>query len=82
MEIPFKSLKKDTLNKVIESFIVREGTDYGDVETSLTKKVDQVMGQLQSGSIKLLYSEKEQSINLVTKEKLNEYLNNQEEEFN
>ena len=36
-------LEPDTLRAVIESFVLREGTDYGEHETSLEAKVAQVL---------------------------------------
>jgi hypothetical protein len=35
-------LEPDTLRAVIESFVLREGTDYGEHETSLEAKVAQM----------------------------------------
>ncbi len=77
MEVPYQSLKNDTLMKVIESFVVREGTEYGEHDVPLAKKVEQVLAELKGGKIKLLYSEKEGSINLVTQETLQQYLSEQ-----
>ena len=42
-------LEPDTLRAVIESFVLREGTDYGVRETSLEDKVAQVLKQLRRG---------------------------------
>ena len=47
MKIPHQQLSPDTLNSVVEEFITRNGTDYGDHEISLEKKVQQVIGQLE-----------------------------------
>ena len=38
MIIPWQSLKEETLINLIESFILREGTDYGAEELSLSEK--------------------------------------------
>ena len=35
MIIPFEQLDKDTLYNLIESYVLREGTDYGEVEASI-----------------------------------------------
>jgi uncharacterized protein YheU (UPF0270 family) len=42
-------LEPDTLRAVIESFVLREGTDYGVRETALEDKVAQVLIQLRRG---------------------------------
>ena len=49
MEIPHSQLSKEVLDAVIEEFITREGTDYGDRVISLDDKVEQVRGQLDRG---------------------------------
>ena len=40
MIIPEDTLKAETLNRVIEEFVLREGTDYGLREFSLEQKVN------------------------------------------
>jgi uncharacterized protein YheU (UPF0270 family) len=40
MEIPHSQLSKEVLDAVIEEFITREGTDYGDRVISLDDKVE------------------------------------------
>lgn len=46
MIIPWENLAADTLDSLIESFVLREGTDYGVHEKSLTQKVEDVRRQL------------------------------------
>ncbi|SUH86409.1 Uncharacterised protein family (UPF0270) [Salmonella enterica subsp. enterica serovar Typhimurium] len=42
MIIPWQGLAPDTLDNLIESFVLREGTDYGEHERSLEQKVADV----------------------------------------
>ncbi|VFS55698.1 Uncharacterised protein family (UPF0270) [Leminorella grimontii] len=42
MIIPWQSVNPDTLEAIIESFVLREGTDYGEQEKSLPQKVEDV----------------------------------------
>jgi len=58
-------LEPDTLRAVIESFVLREGTDYGLHETALEVKVDQVLTQLQRGEAHITFDPATESINLV-----------------
>ena len=53
IEIPTSELAPETLRAVIESFIMREGTDYGEAEFSLANKVDQVRRQLDRGEVQI-----------------------------
>lgn len=64
MNIPFQELAVETLTAIIEEFISREGTDYGVYETSLEKKVQQVMNQLQRGEIVVTFDQESQSCDL------------------
>ncbi|MDF2179230.1 YheU family protein [Aliiglaciecola sp. CAU 1673] len=68
MLIPIDQLEKDTLHAVIESFVLREGTDYGDSECSLSDKVEQVHRQLVAGDALLVYSELHETVNIVARE--------------
>jgi uncharacterized protein YheU (UPF0270 family) len=65
VEIPYKELNAETLNKVIESFVLREGTDYGHADYSLDTKVKRVMKQLENGYVKIYFDAETQSIDLA-----------------
>ena len=46
MIIPIADLSEDTLLNIIEGFVLREGTEYGEADVSLEDKVQQVLAQL------------------------------------
>ena len=58
-------LQPDTLRAVIESFVLREGTDYGLHETSLEDKVAQVLIQLRRGEAHITFDPATESVNVV-----------------
>jgi len=58
-------LEPDTLRAVIESFVLREGTDYGLHETSLEAKVAQVLIQLRRGEAHITFDPATESVNVV-----------------
>ena len=58
-------LEPETLRAVIESFVLREGTDYGVHETSLEDKVAQVLIQLRRGEARITFDPATESINVV-----------------
>ena len=68
MIIPWTSLSEDALRGVIEEFITREGTDYGDRVISLDDKVEQVRGQLDRGDVFLSFDPLSQSCQLFPRE--------------
>jgi uncharacterized protein YheU (UPF0270 family) len=58
-------LDPDTLRAVVESFVLREGTDYGAHEASLDGKVAQVLLQLRSGQAHITFDPATESVNVV-----------------
>ena len=65
LEIPFQQLSGDALTGVIDDFILREGTDYGNLEASLEKKREDVLRQLKNGRAKIVFEPETESITLV-----------------
>lgn len=63
--IPYKELSADALRGVVESFVLREGTDYGEREVSLEQKVAQVMRQLERGEAQILFDPGSESIDIL-----------------
>ncbi|MDI7243912.1 YheU family protein [Providencia rettgeri] len=55
------------MENLIESYVLREGTDYGSHEKSLQDKVNDVKRQLVSGEIVLVWSELHESVNFMPK---------------
>ncbi|MDT0595184.1 YheU family protein [Glaciecola petra] len=66
MLIPYTSIDPEVLTNLIESVVLREGTDYGDEELSLDEKVALVRLQLESGEALIEYSEVHQSVNIIS----------------
>jgi uncharacterized protein YheU (UPF0270 family) len=71
MIVPWQEISKDALNGIIEEFIMREGTDYGEQEASLEKKKQDLLNQLQTGHIVLVYSELHETVNLMLASEFN-----------
>ena len=67
MIIPVSEIPHDTLLNLIESFVLREGTDYGEYEKSLDEKVQDVLIMLQRGDAFIQYSQEHESVNIVPK---------------
>ena len=63
--VPHTELSPDALTGVIESFVLREGTDYGAHETSLDAKVAQVLLQLRRGRAQITFDPATESVNVV-----------------
>jgi len=68
IEVPWQQLSESALAGVVEEFIHREGTDYGERELSLPEKTERLMIQLKQGDIKLVYDPASESCTLVDKQ--------------
>jgi uncharacterized protein YheU (UPF0270 family) len=63
--IPHTELTRDALLGVIESFVLREGTDYGDRDYSLEQKVAHVMRQLERGEARIMFDPNSETVDVV-----------------
>ncbi len=64
MIIPWQELPASTLQNLIESFVLQEGTDYGEYERSLEDKVADVQQQLARGEVVIVWSELHESVTI------------------
>jgi len=62
--IPVNKLSAKALKGVIEEFISRSGTDYGDVESSMETKFKQVKYKLENGLAVLVYDDETETTNI------------------
>ena len=63
--VPHRELSAQALRGVIESFVLREGTDYGEREVPLESKVAHVMRQLERGEAQVLFDPDSQSVHIA-----------------
>lgn len=63
--VPHTELSADALRSVIESFVLREGTEYGEKDFSLEQKVAQVMRQIERGEAHIVFDLTSESVDVV-----------------
>jgi uncharacterized protein YheU (UPF0270 family) len=63
--VPHTELGSDLLRAVIESFVLREGTDYGEREFSLDQKVARVIRQLERGEAQIVFDPDTESVGIM-----------------
>ena len=63
--VPHAQLSAEALTGVIESFVLREGTDYGERDVSFATKVLQVRGALERGEADIVFDPQTESIDIV-----------------
>jgi uncharacterized protein YheU (UPF0270 family) len=61
MIIPHHMLSPEALHGVIEAFVTREGTDYGEHDIPLATKVFQIRKQLDEGTAVIVYDQETES---------------------
>jgi len=71
--IPYAALSAQALRGVVESFVLREGTDYGEHECSLEQKIRHVMTQLERAEAQILFDPVTETIDIVRLEPAGRY---------
>lgn len=67
MIIPWQELPPETLDNIVESVILREGTDYGMEELSLAQKKQNLLTQIRNGRAVVIWSELHETIDIKDK---------------
>jgi uncharacterized protein YheU (UPF0270 family) len=65
VDVPYAELDAQVLHAVVESYVLREGTDYGEREFSLADKVSQVLRQLKRGEARIVFDPETQTVSIV-----------------
>ncbi|MBA4501024.1 YheU family protein [Marinobacterium marinum] len=73
MIVPWQALDPETLDNLIEEFVSRDGTDYGEQEYSLSRKAEQVRAALSAGEAVLIFSECSGQCNIVPAEQARDW---------
>jgi len=68
--VPYSELSREALRSVVESFVLREGTDYGEHVFSLEQKLAHVMRQLERGEARIVFDPQTETVHLVTSQQL------------
>ncbi len=68
IEIPYQQLSEQALRAVLEEFIGREGTDYGEFEYSLEQKLTQLLALLRAGKAAIVFDPVSESCTLYCKD--------------
>ena len=63
--VPYTELAAELLHAVVESYVLREGTDYGEREFSLEEKVAHVMGRLKRGEAQIVFDPETETVSIA-----------------
>lgn len=67
MIIPYEQLSSDALQGLIEEFITREGTDYGEEEIPLNIKVEQIKQLLKRREVVVVFDPASESASILSR---------------
>lgn len=65
IEVPYQQIDPETLRRMIQEFVSRDGADWGDAGCTLEDKVDQVLQQLERNQVKVVFDLRSQTANIV-----------------
>lgn len=65
MIVPANFLSPDALSGLIEEFVTRDGTDYGETEVSMQERVDQVRAQIERGEALILFDSATETTTII-----------------
>ena len=65
VESPFTELSLEALRGVVESYVLREGTEYGERDFTLDEKVAQVLAHLVRGTARVMFDPETETVTVV-----------------
>lgn len=69
MLVPWQELPSGTLTALIEEYVSRDGTDYGEQEVPVETRVKQVHSALERNRLVIWFDEKSQTVTLLPHDK-------------
>lgn len=65
VDVAYQQIDPETLRRMIQEFVSRDGADWGDVGCALDDKVEQVLQQLRQKQVKVVVDLHSQTVNIV-----------------
>jgi uncharacterized protein YheU (UPF0270 family) len=66
-------LSGETLERILDDIVSRDGTDYGEYDLSVAQKRSQALRSLESGEAVLLFDTESETIKMIPKDALANY---------
>ena len=70
IEVPHGSLSREAIEGLVEEFVTREGTDYGERVHTLDEKREAVLRQIERGDVAIVFDFESESTTLVRRDEL------------
>lgn len=68
IDIPIEQVPKDALDSLIEEFVTRQGTNYGEADYTLKEMVEQVKTALKNQKAILQYDDETETLDIFVKD--------------
>jgi len=65
IEVPYERLDPQTLRRLVEEFVTRDGADWDQAGCALAEKVEQVLRQLRERKVQVVFDLSAQTANIV-----------------
>jgi uncharacterized protein YheU (UPF0270 family) len=65
IDVPYDQIDPETLRNMIQEFVTRDGSDWGDPGGALEDKIAQVLRQLKNKQVKVVFDLKSETANIV-----------------
>lgn len=65
VRIPYAQLSPEALQGVVEEFVSRDGTDYGEIEASMETKISQVLDQIKTGKAVIVFDQDSETCTIL-----------------
>jgi uncharacterized protein len=65
MFVPYEELSVEALRGVVESFVLREGTEYGSRDFTLEEKLAHVYAQLERREAQIVFDPETETIDII-----------------
>jgi hypothetical protein len=72
--VPINALAPATLASLVEEFVSRDGTDYGDIEVPLESRVKAVHQALERGDVALVFDIESEQHDIIAKDYLAQWV--------
>jgi uncharacterized protein YheU (UPF0270 family) len=73
--VPAQRLQADVLQALLEEYASRDGTDYGEREITLEEKVAQLLRQLRTDDLRILYDVDSEQWDILPRAQAEQLLN-------
>lgn len=70
VEVPIATLAKETLRRIVDDLVTRDGTDYGAIEKTSEEKATTLLRLLERGEARLVFDPATETISVLTRQEL------------